>query len=106
MTSISFHGKKLLLVEDNPVIAMDAQLFLMDAGAIVSAAATVSRRWIYRSEQPDFAILDMKLADGKQLSCRSQTPRVGDRVHFRDGIWRKRRASRRTRLCPSGRQAL
>ncbi len=63
MTSISFSGKKLLLVEDNPVISLDAQLFLMDAGAIVSAATTVLEALdlIARSE-PDFAILDVNLA--------------------------------------------
>ena len=63
MTSISFSGKKLLLVEDNPVIALDAQLFLMDAGAIVSAATTVLEALdlIARSE-PDFAILDVNFS--------------------------------------------
>ncbi len=63
MSSPSLEGKKLLLVEDNFVIALDARLFLEDTGAIVSVASTVREALdLIAQDAPDFAVLDVNLA--------------------------------------------
>ena len=107
MTSISFSGKKLLLVEDNPVIALDAQLFLMDAGAIVSAATTVLEALdlIARSE-PDFAILDVNLAVESSFPVAHKLHELGIAFIFATGYGESAAPPRQPGLCPSGRQAL
>ncbi len=58
------HGRRILLVEDEPLVAMDVESQLLAAGCIVvGPAPTVERaRALIEAEPPDAALLDANLA--------------------------------------------
>jgi len=67
--SSSLHGKLILLVEDDPLIALDVQLTLEDAGMIVLGPAGRVDHAIRLAEQslPVAAVLDVRLEVGTSL---------------------------------------
>ena len=60
----SLSGRKVLVVEDETLVAMLVEDTLMDAGAtVVGPVATVSEALaVLRSDRPDVAVLDLNLA--------------------------------------------
>ena len=60
---------RVLLAEDNAVIALDVQSVLEDAGYLIvgpcTSCADVFAR--FETERPDVALLDVELADGSVL---------------------------------------
>lgn len=60
---------KILLLEDNPVIAMDVELLLQDSGAlVVETVATASAALAKLADfTPDIAVLDINLDSGTSL---------------------------------------
>ena len=62
MTSLS--GRKILVVEDETLVAMLVEDTLMDAGAtVVGPVATVAEALaVLRTDRPDVAVLDLNLA--------------------------------------------
>jgi DNA-binding response OmpR family regulator len=65
MTSSSLAGRMILVVEDEPLIALDLIEGLKAAGASVCGAHSV-REGLVLAERPDLsaAVLDFKLSDG------------------------------------------
>jgi DNA-binding response OmpR family regulator len=59
-------GKRVLIVEDEPVIAMDHAALLTEAGAEVVATCATVRHAVdcIRDSEIDVAVLDYVLADG------------------------------------------
>ncbi len=57
---------RILIVEDEPLIAMDMEMMLQDAGhQVVGEATTVFEvKRLLSGPQPDLACVDMQLADG------------------------------------------
>lgn len=59
-------GRDILVVEDEPLIALDLQITLEDSGASVRTARTLARALeLVAQEAPDGAILDVTLGDSK-----------------------------------------
>jgi CheY-like chemotaxis protein len=86
MTGVSFNGKKLLLVEDNAVIALEAQLLLEDAGAIVTTASTVREALdLIAQDQPDLAILDVNLVGENSMPVAHKLRELGIEFIFTTG---------------------
>ena len=57
-----FRGKRVLILEDEPIIAIDLELELEDAGAVVARAETTAEaRSVIREALPDAAVLDYSL---------------------------------------------
>jgi DNA-binding response OmpR family regulator len=65
MTSVSLAGRTVLLVEDEPLIALDICESLHDAGASVLSAHTLSAG-LHLAGHPDLsvAVIDYRLGDG------------------------------------------
>lgn len=64
----ALHGKRLLLVEDSMMIALDAQAMLQDAGAEVEIAGSVREaQRALQHNRFDLAVLDVNLADETSL---------------------------------------
>lgn len=67
---------RILIVEDDVVTALDAELALMGAGHVVVGTAAREEEAVRMAlrERPDVMVLDMQLADG------GSGPRVAERV--------------------------
>lgn len=64
----ALRGKKILVLEDEPLIALDLSLALEAFGAQVSGAFTVAQAMkLVEDEPPDAAILDVNL--GGERTC-------------------------------------
>lgn len=62
------NGLKILVLEDNLVIAMDVELLLQDRGAIVETVATANAALAKLADfSPDVAVLDINLDQGTSL---------------------------------------
>lgn len=62
------NGLKILVLEDNLVIAMDVELLLQDLGAVVETVATANVALAKLAEfSPDVAVLDINLDEGTSL---------------------------------------
>jgi CheY-like chemotaxis protein len=58
----SLRGRRILLVEDDPLICLDLEASLAELGAIVTAASNVSAALkIVAASMLDFAVLDFEL---------------------------------------------
>jgi DNA-binding response OmpR family regulator len=62
-------GRRILVVEDDPLIAMDMQHILEDAGGVVigPAGSLASALAIVEKNQVDAAVLDVRLETGDSL---------------------------------------
>jgi DNA-binding response OmpR family regulator len=62
-------GRRVLIVEDDPLIAMDLQHILEDAGGVVigPADSLASAFAIVQRDQVDAAVLDVRLETGDSL---------------------------------------
>lgn len=77
--SNAHRGLKILLAEDDALIALDLAMTLRDAGWCVlgpsaSVAATIE---LIRAERPDVALLDVKLMDGVATPVAVDLTRAG-----------------------------
>jgi DNA-binding response OmpR family regulator len=65
MTEIDLSGLRILVVEDEPVVALDLELELIAAGASVIGSATTveAARELVRSEGLSAAVLDVQLGN-------------------------------------------
>lgn len=62
------NGLKILVLEDNLVIAMDVELLLQDLGAVVETVATANAALAKLADfSPDVAVLDINLDQGTSL---------------------------------------
>src|SRR5262245_47205682 len=70
---------RVLLAEDNAVIALDLQSALEDAGYLVVGPCTSCAEVVAQveHEQPDVAILDVELEDGSVLPAAETLARSG-----------------------------
>lgn len=66
MDQTFLHGKKLLLVDDEPELRAMVEAILRDAGfrAVATAADVREAAAVARREKPDLAVLDVMLPDG------------------------------------------
>jgi CheY-like chemotaxis protein len=79
----------VLLVEDNPIIAMNTEALLQELGvARVESAATVAEALaLVEKERFDLAILDLQLADGEtSLPVAERLSAQGVRIIFATGF--------------------
>jgi CheY-like chemotaxis protein len=62
-----FDGLKVLLVEDDAIIALDVETTLRDLGCarVFVACSVVKALEVLRTERPDAALLDLRLPDGR-----------------------------------------
>jgi CheY-like chemotaxis protein len=63
---MTFNGKRVLLVEDEPIIAMSVEDMLVDLGCVVigpALSAAVAEK-LARNEHLDAALLDINMGDG------------------------------------------
>lgn len=74
MSSILPNSSRILLVEDQPIIAMDVEYMLADHGvATVDTAATTAEALAFiEAARPDAAILDFNLRSGTSLPVAEQ----------------------------------
>jgi DNA-binding response OmpR family regulator len=62
-------GKRILLLEDNFIIALDVRYMLEDHGALVDVATNVPDAFAMLSDhRPDIAILDVNVGGGKSFA--------------------------------------
>jgi CheY-like chemotaxis protein len=66
LNSSGLNGLKVLVVEDEAIIALDLEFTLRELGCIVlpATASAAGALAILGTEQPDVALLDVNLADG------------------------------------------
>ena len=65
-------GARVMIVEDNPLIAFDLQLILESEGhEVVSVCDTVAEARRHLADAFDFAFLDVDLTDGKSFEVAS-----------------------------------
>jgi DNA-binding NtrC family response regulator len=69
MHQSALQGLKVLLVEDQPIIAMDVEETLLEAGvAVIESAATAAEALLkIETFTPDVAVLDVNLGSGTSL---------------------------------------
>ncbi|MCW1383394.1 GAF domain-containing protein [Novosphingobium sp. KCTC 2891] len=81
-------GLRVLLVEDNMIIALDAEAHLLDLGASdVAVAATVGEALaLLDADRPDFAALDYNLADGTSVPVARRLRELGVPFAFMTGL--------------------
>lgn len=80
---------KVLLVEDNPIIAMNTEAMLEDLGVeqILSASDVAQAMSYADAGDIDFAILDLRLADGEDsLPIAARLAELGVRFVFATGF--------------------
>jgi DNA-binding NtrC family response regulator len=65
----SLAGLEILLVEDETLIAMDAEMMLMEMGAarVLTVASSEEALCAVETSPPDFVVLDIKLEAGTSL---------------------------------------
>jgi DNA-binding NarL/FixJ family response regulator len=70
-------GKRVLIVEDEPMIAMDHASLLAEAGAEIVATCATARGAVecVRKNQIDVAVVDFVLADGNSESLQTKLKR-------------------------------
>jgi CheY-like chemotaxis protein len=63
---MTFSGKRVLLVEDEPIIAMSVEDILAELGCVVvgPALSAAAGEELARNEQFDAALLDINMGDG------------------------------------------
>jgi CheY-like chemotaxis protein len=66
-------GKRVLLVEDEPIIAMSVEDMLFDLGCVVvgPALSATAAEELARNEQLDAALLDINMGDGASFPVAS-----------------------------------
>lgn len=61
-TQESLRGRRILLVEDDPLISLDLEASLSDLGAVVTSVFDVTKALEFiAASPPDFAVLDLEL---------------------------------------------
>ena len=85
MIGTDLAGLKVLVAEDDPLIAEDVCATLRERGAEVVAADSVQRALAMVSEGIDLAILDVRLADGDVHPVADHLARLGIPFAFHSG---------------------
>ena len=79
-----------LIVEDNLIIAMAAEVILLELGARhVETAASVNQALMsIEREKPDFALLDLNLGSENSIPVATRLHGTEGAVHVRHRLWR------------------
>jgi len=87
---VSMPRRRVLIVEDDPLVAMDVEAALTAAHYQVcgSASTAAAALFLAESTKPDFAVVDVKLAhgDGRQVA-RALIDRYNTTVLMATGEW-------------------
>ena len=79
------HGRQILVVEDDPLIALDLKATLEHAGMVVKVAARLADAMLLvQKSLPDAAVLDVRLEVGTSLPLAEPARRAGCSVSFPD----------------------
>ncbi len=82
-----FNGMTVLILEDNVLLAMELQELLGEWGARVlgPVPSVVRARELLSRQQPDIAVLDIRLRDGTSLELAAELRVAGVRCVFVSG---------------------
>jgi PAS domain S-box-containing protein len=79
-------GRRVLVIEDEPLIALETESLLEDLGFFVAGrGATLAEAWAVADERADIAILDVNLAGETSFALAQTLRRGGARVIFCTG---------------------
>jgi PAS domain S-box-containing protein len=79
-------GRRVLVIEDEPLIALETESLLEDLGFVVAGrGATLAEAWAVAGERADIAILDVNLAGETSFALAQTLRRGGARVIFCTG---------------------
>lgn len=83
-------GKRVLLLEDEPIIAMSVEDMLVDLGCVVigPALSAAEADTLARNEQLDAALLDINMGDGASFPVASILRKRGIPFSFATGYGR------------------
>lgn len=87
MSTSTLAGTRILVVEDEPLIAMMTEDMLVEMGCVVAGSATSIAKalCLVRSRSPDCVLLDIGLADGSSYGVADALIAEGIPVLFATG---------------------
>lgn len=86
MSAAIFSGKRVLVLEDEPIIAMMIEDLLMEAGAIVLLAGTLPEaEGLVQMGNPEFAILDVNIRNEQSYGLAAVIRELGIPLAFASG---------------------